>query len=119
MFQLDEIEHPEYLEYVVTGSPDNEEWMGLIDRVEADCKRHKQRRVLVDVQGCDSAPQPMQRYNLGVAMGKTFSSGLRIAVQDRTENIDFFWETVAVNRGVKAKVSSKREVLLAWLKEED
>ena len=119
MFQIDQVTHTDYLEYALSGAPTSEDWLAFIERIEVESKQFNQQRVLVDVRGCDATPEPMLRYKLGVSMGKTFSAGIRIAVQELSQNIDYFWETVAVNRGVQAKVASKREVLLEWLRQDD
>ena len=59
----------------------------------------------------------MDRFKLGEQFASVFSNQVRVAFIDRPEEIDNFFENVAVNRMAEVSVYSNKEAALKWLME--
>ena len=111
------IEHPDYLEFVVTGQPSEQDWIDLMQRLAKTISARGIGRALGDISGIEAPVEMMVRYRIGVRTGEIFGAGVRIAVLGRDEPPNNFWETVATNRGAVVKSGYDRDELLAWLLE--
>ena len=109
------IEHPDYLEFVVTGQPTEQDWIDLMRLLAKTAAAQGTGRLLGDISGIDTPVEMMVRYRIGVRTGEIFGAGVRIAVLGRDETPNNFWETVATNRGAVVKSGYVRDELLAWL----
>jgi len=116
---VQQIEHPGYLEFVCSGQHVPGDWEELVEVVHEQCERSGTKRILVDVLNLDIGLDNMTRYRVGILVAEKFGPTHRIAALTPAEQINYFWETVAHNRGAKVKTASERDVLVTWLYEED
>ncbi|MEW4563739.1 hypothetical protein AB1K70_14490 [Bremerella sp. JC770] len=112
---IDMLEHPEYLEFKVSGDPTEEEWIALMHQIVQWIQSTGKTRVLLDGSGIESPVDSMIRYRMGIRTGETFGVGARIAALHPIWDDDNFWETVATNRGAIAKSGDDRSTLMQWL----
>lgn len=59
--------------------------------------------------------QGMDRYEMGNKAGMLWDKSLKVAIVDRPEAINRFFENVAFNRGVNTKVFFSEETAIQWL----
>ncbi|MBA2117962.1 hypothetical protein [Bremerella alba] len=117
--RIELIEHPDYLEFVCSGDHVPEDWEDLIKQAHVACQRTGKTRVLIEGMSLDSTLDNMTRYRVGLLVGELFGPEYRIAALMPQEHINYFWETVAHNRGSKVKTASDYAMLMDWLNEED
>lgn len=114
--QVEQIEHPEFLEYVLSGNDHTRaEWEALIYRIQEEAERTQIWRVLVDGHMLEKLYDDLSRYHLSKLAASVFSTELKVGSLFRQELINYFGETVAVNRGVNLRVDSDRDALMTWL----
>ncbi|PQO31255.1 hypothetical protein C5Y96_12995 [Blastopirellula marina] len=109
------LEHPEYLEFVISGDPTEQEWISLLHEIVESISRTGKPRVFIDASQIDHPVDSMIRYRMGIRTGETFGVLARIAALRPVWNDDNFWETVATNRGAIAKSGEDRSALIEWL----
>lgn len=109
------LEHPEYLEFIVSGDPTENEWISLMHEIVERIKRTGKTCIFIDASGLAKRIDPMVRYRMGIRTGETFGVEARFAVLRPVWDDDNFWETVASNRGAIAKSGDDRSDLLQWL----
>lgn len=113
--RIDMLEHPEYLEFVVSGDPTENEWISLLHEIVESISRTGKSRVFVDASQIAHPIDSMVRYRMGVLTGATFGIRARFAALRPAWVDDNFWETVATNRGAMAKSGDDRSALIEWL----
>lgn len=116
---VEQIEHPDYLEFVCSGDHVPDDWEEFVDLVLQECQKADKKNVLVDGLNMFTPLDNMTRYRLGLLVAEKFGPMYKIASLTPPEHINFFWETVAHNRGAKVKTSSDRDMLVTWLSEPD
>ncbi len=109
------LEHPEYLEVVVSGEPTEEEWIALMHDIVQSIGRTGKSRIFIDGSGLTQPVDSMVRYRMGVRTGETFGVQARFAALRPVWDHDNFWEIVASNRGAIAKSGGDRSTLIQWL----
>lgn len=112
-------EHLDYLEFVCSGDHVPEDWEELIRLTYSECQRTGQTRVLIDGMQLNSTLDNMTRYRVGLLVAELFGPECKVAALMPQEHINYFWETVAHNRGSKVKTASDHASLIAWLCEAD
>ncbi|WP_144977679.1 hypothetical protein [Bremerella volcania] len=116
---VEKIEHPGFLEFVCTGDHVPEDWEELVDLIYQECQRTGKNGVLVNGMSLSSVMDNMTRYRVGLLVAEKFGPSYKAAALMPREHINFFWETVAHNRGAKVRAASDRDTLVAWLSEQD
>ncbi|RCS40745.1 hypothetical protein DTL42_25625 [Bremerella cremea] len=116
---FDILEHPQFLEFIMSGDPTEEQWVELLRRIVEELERRDKSRVLVDASAMTTMPSSMVRYRMGLRTGESLHLNARIAVLYPQNKDDNFWETVATNRGALARSGISRAELVAWLLRED
>lgn len=111
------IEHPEFLEFIVTGQPTEQDWIDLMQMLVDTIDRLGIGHIFGDISRIEASVDTMVRYRIGVRTGEMFGAGVRIAILGPEEPPNNFWETVATNRGAVVKSGYNRDELLAWLLE--
>lgn len=117
--KFDIIEHQQYLEFITSGDPTENQWIELLHRIVKELERSGKSCVFVDASDMTTLPDSMVRYRMGIRTGETFSVNARVAVLYPLLKDDNFWETVATNRGALARSGNDRNELLAWLLQDD
>lgn len=109
---IDMLEHPEYLEFIVSGDPTEDEWIALMHEI---VERTGKSRIYIDASGLEKPIDSMVRYRMGIRTGEAFGIRARFAALRPVWDEDNFWETVATNRGAIAKSGDDRSALIQWL----
>lgn len=112
---IDMVEHPEYLEFVVSGDPTENEWISVMHNIVERIDETGKSRVFIDASGIEKPIDSMVRYRMGIRTGETFGINARFAALRPVWDDDNFWETVATNRGAIAKSGEDRLALIQWL----
>ena len=74
-------------------------------------------RILFDLRRWDSPASQMVRYDSGLHVAQLLNLPYRIAALANKEVVNYFGETVAVNRGANLRVFTDEASALAWLLE--
>ncbi|MEW4563741.1 hypothetical protein AB1K70_14500 [Bremerella sp. JC770] len=119
LLRVQQIEHPEYLELICSGDHVPDDWEALVELADQESQRTGKTCVLVNVLDVNSAMDNMTRYRIGLLVAEKFGPSRKIAALTPREHINFFWETVAHNRGANVKAASDRDILVAWLGENE
>jgi hypothetical protein len=86
----------------------------LIQCVITESETRGIARVLVDVTGVPGSIPTLDRYEVGVAAARAFGER-RVAVVERPERNERFFETVARNRGASIRDFTDEAQALEWL----
>lgn len=116
---VQQFEHPGYLEFVCSGDHVPSDWEEFVELVLQECQKAGKTRVLADGLNMFTPLDNMTRYRLGLLVAQKFGPEYKIASLTPTEHINFFWETVAHNRGARVKTASDRDLLINWLGEDE
>ena len=116
---VEQFEHPDFLEFVCSGDHTPDDWQELVQLALQECERTGKKSILVDGLKLTSPLDNMTRYRVGLLVAEKFGSTYKIASLTPREHINFFWETVAHNRGAKVRTASDRDTLISWLGETD
>ncbi len=114
---IEMIEHPKFLEFIIQGTPSEQDWVELVHRIPEEVQRTGKNRILANLQAVEPPVPSMVRYRIGILTGEKFGVDIRVAALGRDSEMDHFWETVATNRGALAKSGHNREELIRWLLE--
>ncbi|PQO31258.1 hypothetical protein C5Y96_13010 [Blastopirellula marina] len=114
---VQQLEHSDYLEFICSGDSVPGDWEELVEVVLQECQRTGKSAVLVDGLNVSTPMDNMTRYRVGLLVAEKFGPSYKIAALTPREHINFFWETVAHNRGAKVKTASDRDTLVTWLRE--
>lgn len=87
----------------------------MVTELREHCHKVNCFNVIVNVATLTEAVNDMDRYELGVYVSEIFKQDIRLGVLDRKERINYFFETVAINRFTDVKVSHDIDELIAWL----
>lgn len=90
-------------------------FIALIQEVAGICRREKFTKVLVDVRGMAGKISAIERFKLGVAGADAFRAVAQVAIIYRQEEMNWFAETVGVNRGANVRIFSKPDEASKWL----
>lgn len=116
---VEQIEHPDFLEIVCSGDHVLEDWEELIHLIDQKWQRGDKKAVLVDTLNLSFSIENMTRYHIGLRVAEKLGPTAKIAALAPPEHLNFFWETVAHNRGANVRAASDRDALVAWLSEKD
>ena len=105
----------DYLEITISGNWTLPEMKSAIDEVKFEADKCKQYLLLLKMQEIIPPFTEMTRYYTGEYMAKVLPSPFKIAVIAKKESVNYFAETVAVNRGANMKVFFNEELAKEWL----
>ncbi len=92
-----------------------ETFIALMQEVAEICKREKFAKVLVDAHGMGGTISTIERFKLGVTGADTFRGVAQVAIIYRREELNWFAETVGINRGANVRVFGELDEALNWL----
>ena len=87
----------------------------FIKEVYEKSQEAKCYKLLGDISNMTGTVGMIDRFEFGVKGAAMFRHGYKIALVYRAEEINGFAENVSVNRGLNARIFSKREKALEWL----
>lgn len=83
------------------------------------CEKVNYSKILVNVTNLTKNVDDMDRYELGVYVAGIFKQQLKLGILQRKDRINYFFETVALNRFTEVKVGDDYDELVTWLCETD
>ena len=96
-----------------------EVFTSLMREVAEVCREQNIHKVLVDVCDMPGKINFMERFQLGTAGAEIFSGLAQVGIAYRKEEINWFAETVGVNRGANVRIFANMEEAMNWLGIED
>jgi len=87
----------------------------LIEHAKKQAMRLGIHRILFDLQQCGPPSSEMVRYYSGAHLAEQLRHPYRVAAVAKPENINYFGEDVAVNRGAIFRVFTDEASALEWL----
>ena len=90
-------------------------FIALMKEVAEACREQNIHKVLVDVRGMTGKIKAMERFRLGQVGAETFSGLAQVGIAYRKEEINWFAETVGVNRGAHVRIFGEIEEAMEWL----
>ena len=86
-----------------------------IARAKEQAARQNIHQILFDLRLWDQPTTEMVRYDSGVYVAQLLSSPYRVAALAKKENVNYFAEDVANNRGATFRVFTDEASALEWL----
>jgi hypothetical protein len=114
-YQIETTSEAGFLRVTARGSFGVPAMKALFDRAAADARDHGANRVLVGIRGVVGRPETLERFELGVYWAARIRVRAVLLGQPGMIDPARFGETVAVNRGAKARTFTDEAVALAWL----
>lgn len=88
-----------------------------IKRGKAEGERLGSKLIFFDLRAWKRPSSQMVRFDTGLLVAESLDPCYRIAALAKEEVVNYFAETVAVNRGARLKVFTDEAEALAWLLE--
>jgi hypothetical protein len=105
----------EYVFVEYNESIDTSVLISLMKEIAQVCEARNCKKILADLRNAAGTPNLFQRFQLGV-MGAGLLRGIsQIAVVYRADENNHFAESVAVNRGLPARITDDMEEAKRWL----
>ena len=93
--------------------------MDLAKEVFEICMAENYKKVLTNFLNMPGKIRQLERFQLGVQGAQVFGHRVKVAVVYRKEEINFFAETVGINRGLHVHIFSEIDQALEWLEVEE
>ena len=104
-----------YLFIKVTGEYSLMSFHSLIERVIEETTKSDSKNIMVDISEVTGTIPVMDRFYLAEYASGIWKRDVRVAVVYRANEIDKFFETVAVNRAAQTVVVPDMQSALEWL----
>lgn len=115
-FQLDRQTNMLFIN--VKGEYEFESMKEIILSISKYCKQNSCYKVMIDIKAMKNNINNFDRYELGVLVAETFGSFIKLTILEQKERINYFFETVVLNRFTRVKVSDDYNELITWLNED-
>ncbi len=89
--------------------------IALMKEVLVVCETKSYKKFLVNISSMTGKVAPMERFELAVKGVALFQFRGKYAIVYRKEEINYFAETVGVNRGLNAHIFSNMGEAMQWL----
>lgn len=99
----------------VSGPYSMDLFLTTIDEVADRCQQEKLDKVLVDLRKVSGNPGILGQYQWGVKIAEVWRARLQAASVAKRKVVNFFGETMAVNRGANFKAFSDIRKARKWL----
>ena len=109
-------EHADHLLCEISGRYSRSDSFRIVDELLSECRARKQTCALVDLRQVRDDIPTIDRYALGVYCAEKLGNVIRLAVVCRAECINWFFESVALNRGLATRVSDDVLGSQRWLR---
>ena len=105
-----------YLLFTFSGEYDFYKSVELINSIKLECINKNILKVLADSRQVEkNGLSNLNRFNMGVEIGKVLNSKIQLAILDNEKDINHLVEISANNRSSYVKTSPDRKELLKWL----
>ena len=102
-----------YVEHSIPYELDS--FIALMKEVAEACREQNVHKVLVDVRRMTGKIKAMERFRLGEVGAEVFSGLAQVGIAYRKEEINWFAETVGVNRGAHVRIFADIKKAKEWL----
>ena len=100
----------------ISGEYDFLEFKSYLKIIHAKCLEEEVSKILFDARDVLSIDiKTMERYFLGTEAAEILQYKIKIAVVWENEYTNYFFETVAINRGANVKIFGNIEPATNWL----
>lgn len=84
--------------------------------IQTECEEHQINKVVIDCSKVlNIFNTEMERYFISEEIVKHLGYRIKLAIIGKKDQINYFGENVAVNRGANMKVFSNSDIALEWL----
>jgi len=90
-------------------------FINMLEEIADTCKKKDIKKVLANLKNMLGEPTFTDRFKLGVASAKILKGGFKFAIVYKNTASNRFSETVAVNRGLPARITDNEEEAKRWL----
>jgi hypothetical protein len=112
------IERDKYILFEVSGEYDFHYFKNLFSIIKTECTERKTDRAICDTSKAGKIfKSEMERYYIGKEIANQTGHKIKLALAGKKNNINYFGETVAVNRGAFFRVFSDFKQAEEWLLE--
>jgi hypothetical protein len=105
----------EYLYVERTEPYELNSFIGLMKEVAGACRQQNVRKVLVNIRAMPGKIKFAERFQVGAEGAEIFRGVAKVGIVDRKEEINWFAETVSVNRGADVRIFADIEDAMEWL----
>jgi hypothetical protein len=114
-YQIDVSDGAGFLRIVARGQYSRRRFDELLQRIVSEIQSRGVWRVLVHVTGVPGPIPVLDRYEAGVSAAGALRAQTRIAVVERSDRSERFFETVARNRGLSIRDFAGEPAAREWL----
>jgi hypothetical protein len=104
-----------YLRLTLVGQSSRGMLLRALSQVIAETKSRNIWRVLCDASALAAPVGTSEKFEIGVELARAADRRMIMAVFARAELVDYFFETVARNRGASVRVFTHESTALQWL----
>lgn len=115
LFRLRIERHATHLEVSVAGNATLQDFVGLIENMAFETRKHRDRRALVDLVRVVNELKFTDHFQIGEEAARKLQNLDRIASVVPAERITRTSEKVAQHRGMELRVFTDKHEALAWL----
>lgn len=106
----------DYLRMTVSGEYDYDDFVIYLKIIYAKCESEGNYKMILNALNVNGIDIPnIERYYLGVEAAEHLNYKVKLAVVWHKEYLNYFGETVAINRGAYVSVFSNDESAAKWL----
>ena len=104
------------LKMILSGEYDFDDFVIYLKIIYAKCENEGNFKMLLDALGIEGIDIPtVERYYMGIEAAEQLNYKVKLAVVWHKEYVNYFGETVAVNRGANVGVFGSTEQAIKWL----
>lgn len=109
--------HPEahYLFFLVTENYHYDEAVQLFKSVREQCDRTSFQKAIIDIRQMLKEIPQWDRFKLGEQAAIIWGSQIQVAIVTQPDQVNRFFETVAVNRNTQVRVFGDMKAVYPWL----
>ncbi len=112
------IDKSRYILFEVSGDYEFKYFQHLFSIIKTECHNRQIFKAICDTtRARDIFKTEMERFYIGKEIAKQTGYKIKLAVVGKKSNINYFGETVAVNRGAFFKIFSDYKLAEEWLLE--
>lgn len=109
------IEEDDFLRLTLNGQATRGILLRVLAQAMAETKARDIWRVLCDASAVPAPIGTSEKFEIGAELARTAHRRMIVAVVARPELVDYFFETVARNRGGSVRVFTQESTALQWL----
>lgn len=106
----------DHLKITLSGEYDFDDFVIYLKIIYAKCENEGNYKMLLDALDVEGIDIPtIERYYMGIEAAEQLNYKVKLAVVWHNEYVNYFWETVAINRGANVGVFGSTQLAIKWL----